>query len=97
MGLFGKKRERQVWRQEADFEEKGSFCDTDSQIHHDNQSAFDSEVTMRNASDSGDEVIDIDAPADPDDSYGSGQRFNVTYTENDSQGAYHPRKYSPGR
>lgn len=88
---------RQLWVSEADFDEKGSFCETDSQIHYENRNNFSTQAAIRQAEDTGTEAIVIDAPADRDDSYGMDQRFNLHRTEEDGQGTYTEGKYGPGR
>jgi len=81
---------------EADFDQKGSFCDTDSGNTYDNVSDFGREVATNAAIERGEAVDMIDAPA-PGDSYGVDQRFNVIHEEQDDQGYYAPAKHGPGR
>ena len=87
----------QLWVSESGFDEEGSFCDTKSGHHYENSSAFETQKSIREAQDNGEEAIVLDTPADPTDSYGADQRFNLFRTEKDDQGTYTARKHRPGR
>lgn len=88
--------DRQVWISEAQLDQEGSFCDPNSGHHYENVGAFQAELEIQRADTNEEEVIVLDAPADPGDSYGVDQRFNVFLTEQDSQGVYTPRRHQPG-
>ena len=88
---------RQLWVTEATFDQQGSFCDTKSGHHYENRDNFSTQAALRTAEESETEPIVVDAPADPDDSYGMDQRFNLYASEEDGQGTHTPAKYSPGR
>ena len=81
---------------EADFEQKGSFCDTDSGNHYDNVSDIGKAIATEQAIERGDSVDVID-DVSPGDTYGVDQRFNIIYEEADGQGTYGPTKLGPGR
>jgi hypothetical protein len=87
---------KKLWVAAADHDEQGSFSDLESQHTYQNVSGFEKEVQIAAAGDRGDQAIVCDAPADPDDSYGADQRFNLYHTEEDSQGTDTPVKHSVG-
>lgn len=87
---------KRLWVSEADFDEQGSFCDTDSGHEYMNNDNFTSSVAVNTASDNGTEVVIVDGLS-PDDSYGTDQRFNHWHCEKDDQDMETPTKYGPGR
>lgn len=87
---------KKLWVATAGHDEQGSFSDIESQHTYQNVSGFEKEVQIAAAGDRGDEVIVWDAPADPGDSYGVDQRFNLYHTEADSQGSDTPVQHRVG-
>lgn len=87
---------KRVWIDSANHEEQGSFSDVESGIVYENVTAFQAEVENRTAEERGIEAIALDAPADPTDSYGPDQRFNLYRTEQDDQGTDTAAKHRVG-
>ncbi len=81
---------------EADFDQKGSFCDTGSGNTYQNVDDFGKEVAISEAVGRGETVFQVD-DAPPGDSYGLDQRFNIIHEEPDGQGIYGQAKHGAGK
>ena len=83
---------RQVYSDDAQPEEKGSFCDRDSQNHYDNVDGFTRETQLRSAEDNGNRVIDYSESESAVD-----KRYNLYYAEEDHHGYFHnPAQHRAG-
>jgi hypothetical protein len=83
---------KQVYSDDAAPEEKGSFCDRDSQHHYDNVDSFTRESQLRNAEDNGNTVTDYSEDESTVDS-----RYNLFYAEDDNHGFFHnPAQHRAG-
>jgi len=87
---------KKIWVSAADHEEQGSFSDVESQNLYHNVSGIEKESQVIESGDRGVDAIIVDDTADPDDSYGVDQRFNIYRTEEDSQGTDRPAKHRVG-
>lgn len=90
---------RNLHTSDAQPEEQGSFCDTDSRNHYDNVDGFTKESQCRNAEANGSNVTELDEPINGDrqDAHSVDQRFNLYYAEEDDHGFFHsPAKHGQG-
>lgn len=97
MGLFNFGQKKQLWIDEAEPKQQGSFCDVDSGYTHHNVDGFTADQERRNTEHRGEEVFDVNAPLGDIGSYEPDQRYNVHFSESDGQGFSTPRKHDPGR
>lgn len=83
---------REVYSNDAEPEEQGSFCDRDSQNHYDNVDGFTKESQLRNAEENGNTAIDY-----PGSGADTDQRYNLFYSEEDNHGYFHnPAQHRAG-
>jgi hypothetical protein len=84
----------QFWVRPAKDEEKGSFCDTTSEIHYYNLSKAEAEDEQERSMYRGEAVVEVE---DEISAYSDEQRFNAALTDVDRVGYDYPAKYNPGR
>lgn len=81
------------WHRPAKEEEKGSFCDSESQVHYDNVSSSEAEELEESAMRRGDGVIEREREIRD---YSEDTRFNTNRTAIDGQDHDYPAKLGPG-
>jgi hypothetical protein len=93
-----------LWINDAQREEQGSFCDIASGHQYDNVSGFSAVQQAQSAEERGDEAIWTDKsvfglgdPSRPQDAVQIDDRCNIYMSEEDSQGVNTPSLYGPGR
>jgi hypothetical protein len=83
---------------QAEPEDQGGFCDTDSKIHYCNESKDETLNRAAIAEEHGGQSdIRYDYDAGEPENLPADTRFNTTILEVDDQGFEYPAKYGPGR
>lgn len=88
--VMGKPKDPKLWVSKAEPEQRGSFCDVDSQHHYQNVNELGALETIESASSAGTQPVVVDEVE-------LGNRYNLLRTEDDDQGLSVPEKYGPGR
>lgn len=91
---------------DAEPEEQGNFCDTNSRYVYNNVDDFTKNQIVDNAEQNGVEVLALDDPIPYQRADGGWkespvkpveQRHSITLVETDDQGVWHAPKHGPGR